>query len=126
MKKEPEVLPGRPATIRGRSTVVSLILSEASASAIDEQRGSSSLGDAVEALILSSIDKVKKQPIAPAQFGRPKPMWFTDRTIQRRVRLSETVKSTLEASAKSHGVAMSDVVEALIRQFPHKVKKGKR
>lgn len=117
-----------PSTIQipGRSVVVSLILSPAALAIIDERRGTTRFGDALEGLIAQYIDRVKlpKTEIAiDRASGRPKRI--DGRTKQRNVRLSQATLAKLDAYCDTKNAIRSEAVEALIGQFGTRIKGGK-
>lgn len=124
-KKAPDKLPGRPATIRGRATVVSLIITPdacgklgAAALAAD-----TSEGDVFEAIVLKHATKVKIPAVAvdgwKAKTFGGRAQRFEGRTARKNVRMSPDAIVTIDAVASRTQAVRSDVAEALIQQFAH-------
>lgn len=120
-------MPGRPAAIRGRDIVVTLIVSAEARQALSDAAAATdmSLGDVIETLIGTHGARVKLPP-AIASNARWAPKRYTDRTDKVRVRLSSQALDALDAIGKTHTAVRSDVIEALIRQHAAKVKAPKR
>lgn len=117
--------PGRPAVIRGRDVVVTLILSvSASETLASICADRMSIGDAIEELV-SQYGTSAKMPEPVSTNTRWKPRRFADRTITRRLRMSSQALQQLDDISDKKDAVRSDVVEALIRQYGQKIGKRK-
>lgn len=131
-KKAENLMPGRPALVRGRSVVITIALTpDASALASTVSAASlndMSLGDIVEILVSEYGGRLRLPKEIAESSGRWAPKRFKGRNIVRRFRMSDQAVARLDAICSEHNAVRGDVIEGLIRLFANKMltRKGKR
>lgn len=100
-----------------RTSVATFILSDAAIQAADTYRGDRTFGEAVEALIVSHLTKVKLPRTELRLTASKRPLRIAGRAHKRSVRLAPDVNARLTEYCDSRDAVRSDVVDALLVQY---------